>query len=197
MLTICVPCQDSVSAIFAKCLANLTAELARTGIKHYLYFLNGTVLPDSRNKLVIDSLKNNSEYILWLDSDMVFPSDVFLKLSKHNKDIVAATYSTRVNPPQSVAFVDEFDLSKRLNHTTGLHSVYAVGMGCMLVKTSVFKKIKQPWFNISWDNDTESFMGEDIYFCNLAYNSGYEIFVDCDLSKEVGHHGSKIYMLEK
>lgn len=197
MLTICVPCQDSVSSIFAKCLANLTAELAKAGIEHYLYFLNGTVLPDSRNKLVLDSFKNNSEYLLWLDSDMIFPSDVFFKLQKHNKDIVAVTYSTRVNPSKSVAFVDEFDLSKRLTEKTGLHSVYAVGMGCMLTKTSVFKRLSKPWFDITWDNNTESFIGEDLYFCDLAFNSGYEIFVDCDLSNEIGHHGSKIYMLEK
>lgn len=195
MLTICVPCQDSVSSLFANCLANLTAELAKNNVKHYLYFLNGTVLPDSRSKLVRDSIANGSEYILWLDSDMIFPSDTFFRLKKHNKDIVAATYSTRTNPPRSVAFIDEYDFDKRLTETTGLHNVFAVGMGCMLVKTSVYKKLESPWFSHEWDNYTKTFYGEDIFFCKLAYNNGYDIFVDCDLGKEVGHHGSKIYLI--
>lgn len=197
MLTICVPCQDSVSSLFAKSLASLTSELSAKGVKHYLYFLNGTVISDSRMQLVSDSIKNGTEYILWLDSDMVFPSDIFFRLYKHKKDIVAATYSTRVNPPKSVSFIDEFDLDKRLEKTSGLHSVFAVGMGCMLVRTEVFKNLPKPWFSHEWDNDADAFVGEDIFFCKLAYNNGYEIFVDCDLSNEVGHHGSKIYMLDK
>lgn len=195
MLTICVPCYDNVSSLFAQSLANLTSQLTKDGINYHLYFLMGTVLSDSRTTLANDAIKNGSEYILWLDSDMVFPNDTFARLHKHNKDIVSATYSTRKKPLRSVAFVDQFDADIRLNEPTGLHSVYAVGMGCMLVKTTVFKKLPEPWFSINWIADEKRFSGEDMYFCDLAYNNGYEIYVDVDLSKEVAHHGSKLYLL--
>lgn len=195
MLTICIPCQDNVSSLFAQSLANLTAQLSKDGIKYHLYFLMGTVLPDSRTTLAHDAINNGSEYILWLDSDIVFPNDVFSRLYRHGKDIVSATYSTRKKPLRSVAFVDQSDPELRLTHKTGLHSVYAVGMGCMLVKTSVFKKLPEPWFSLQWDADDRRFSGEDIFFCDLAYNAGYEIFVDVDLSNEIAHHGSKLYLL--
>lgn len=196
MLTICVPCQDYVSSLFANSLANLTAQLTKDGISYHLYFLSGTVLSESRQRLAEDAIKNGSKYILWLDSDMVFPSDIFLLLHKHKKPIVSATYSTRKPPFRSVAFTDEFDYDKRLTETSGLHSVFAVGMGCMLTETSVFEKLPKPWFPIVWDRDSNSYMGEDISFCKLAYNTGYEIFVDVSTSKSVAHHGSKTFFLE-
>jgi GT2 family glycosyltransferase len=196
MVTICVPCQDNVSALFAQSLANLTARLTKDGIKYHLYFLMGTVLPDNRTVLAQDAIKNGSEYILWLDSDMTFPDDVFIKLYNHKKDIVSATYSTRKKPLRSVAFIDQFDSESRLTETTGLHPVYAVGMGCMLVKTDVFKKLPEPWFSLQWVTEEKRFVGEDVFFCDLAHNAGYEIFVDVDLSNQIAHHGSKLYLLK-
>lgn len=196
MLTICIPCQDTVSSLFAQSLANLTSRLSKDGINYHLYFLMGTLLPNSRTSLAQDAIKNGSDYILWLDSDIIFPTDVFYRLKNHNKDIVSATYSTRKKPVRTVAFLDQFDAEHRLTETTGIHPVYAVGMGCMLVNTSVFKKLPEPWFSLYWDCEGKQFTGEDIFFCDLAYNNGYEIFVDVDLSHEVAHHGSKIYFLK-
>ncbi len=196
MLTICVPCQDSVSSLFANSLANLTAQLTKDGIPYHLYFVMGTVLSESRQRLAEDAIKNGSEYILWLDTDIVFPCDIFSLLKEHDKHIVAATYSTRKRPLKSVAFIDEFDYDCRLTELSGLHSVFAVGMGCMLTKTVVFNTIPKPWFPITWDTETNSFMGEDISFCKLAYNSGYEIFVDVDVSNTISHHGSKLFLLK-
>lgn len=195
MLTICVPCQDSVSSSFANSLAKLASQLTKDGINYHLYFLTGTVLSESRQRLAEDAVKNGSKYILWLDTDMYFTPNIFSLLQKHNKPIVAATYSTRKPPFRSVAFTDEFDYDKRLNEKSGLHSVFAVGMGCMLTETNVFKDLPKPWFPIVWDLESNSYVGEDISFCKLAYNNGYEIFVDVDASKNVAHTGNKLFLL--
>lgn len=197
-LAICVPARDTVHTTFAQCLLNLSNKLNKDKIEFEVLFNLGSVISQQRNELVERALLGNATHILWLDSDMHFPNNVFDELNKHNKDIVAATYSTRVTPQRSVAFVDKNDLSNRLSiSNSGLHSVFAVGMGCMLVNASVFTEIPKPWFFHTWNEDTQDISGEDIYFCKQATDSGFDIYVDCSISKQVAHYGMKAYLLNE
>ena len=195
MLSICIPSRDQVPLGFALSLAKLTARLTKDNIKYDIHMVMGSLIPELRTQLVKDAIKTGNEYILWLDSDMHFPSSTFDQLHKHKKDIVAATYSTRSNPQRSVAFVDEADSHIRLTETTGLHEVFAVGMGCMLVKTDVYRKLNTPWFSLDWDPNELKFTGEDMFFCKNANYAGYSIYVDTYLSNMLGHYGTKIYLL--
>jgi hypothetical protein len=194
-LSICIPTRDHIPAGFAACLANLTSELTRKHVSFSLNMILGTTISDMRNSLVKKAISDNFEYTLWLDSDMHVPSDVFFKLKNHKMNIVACTYSTRAKPARNVAFIDQFDLDKRLTVTNGLHPVFAVGFGCILIKTDVFKNIPKPWFFNRWDAETETVVGEDVVFCENAADAGYTIYVDVDTSKRIGHYGSKIYLL--
>jgi hypothetical protein len=196
-IAICVPARDTVHAGFARSLANLTASLARSNIDYELLINLGSVIAQQRNTLVDQAIAINSTHVLWLDSDMHVPTTTVTRLLIHKKDIVAATYSTRIKPQQSVAFVDQYNLDQRLLNNTGLHSVFAVGMGCMLVNINVYKTLSKPWFHYHWNNDTEDLSGEDIYFCKQAKDNGYEIFVDSDLSQEVAHFGTKAYLIQE
>lgn len=194
-VAICTPSRGQVEAGYAKSLANLTAELSRSNINYEVFMSLGSVVSQLRIDLATMALEKKFEWILWLDSDMHFPHDTYNKLVSHKKDIVAATYSTRYKPQRSVAFIDKSNYDKRLTERQGLHPVWAVGMGCMLTHRSVFETLPTPWFNHEWDFRTESFMGEDIYFCKTAENYNYKIYVDVDLSKEIGHYGTKIFLL--
>jgi hypothetical protein len=196
-IAICVPARDTVHAGFARSLANLTASLARSNIDYELLINLGSVIAQQRNTLAEQAISVKADHILWLDSDMHVPTNTVERLISHNKDIVAAAYSTRIKPQRSVAFLDQYDLTKRLTTKTGLHSVFAVGMGCMLVKTEVYKTLAKPWFHYQWNEDTNDLSGEDIYFCKQAKDAGYEIFIDCDLSQEVAHFGSKAYLIQE
>lgn len=196
-IAICVPARDTVHAGFARSLANLTASLARSSINYELLINLGSVIAQQRNTLVDQAIAVDATHILWLDSDMHVPTTTVSKLLKHKTHIVAATYSTRVKPQRSVAFIDQYNLNQRLTAETGLHSVFAVGMGCMLVDVEVYKTLSKPWFHYQWNEDTQDLSGEDIYFCKQAQDNGYEIFVDCDLSQEVAHFGSKAYLIQE
>ena len=194
-IAICVPSRDHVHVGFTKCLANLTASLQKDNIDFEILINMGTVIPEQRNTLVEHALKIDATHILWLDTDMHFPHQTVQKLLKHNKPIVACAYSTRIKPLKSVAFVDKNNLDLRLKETTGLHQVWAVGMGCMLVDIQVYNMLPQPWHNYNYNKQYNSLTGEDIYFCNLAGDTGYEIYVDADLSNSIGHYGTKAYTL--
>jgi hypothetical protein len=122
---------------------------------------------------------------------MRFPPYLLEKLLKHEKDIVACNYPTRRLPVKTVAF-SEFESLKCVYSTdqTGLQEVDAVGMGAMLIKTEVFKKLPLPWFNVSYLPTVNMFVGEDIYFCKLAQAHWFKVYIDHDLSKEVRHTGT-------
>lgn len=189
MLAICVPTRDSVTSSFSFSLAQLTASLARESISFMLFFEEGSVLVDQRNRLITRAIKNSCVEILMLDSDMEFPSTIYESLRKHNLDIVACTYSTRVSPYHSVAFVDETDWSKRLAESSGVHEVAAVGLGCMLVKSKIFEDIYKPWFSFQYDYNYDCYRGEDITFCKAVRRAGYTVSVDVDTSKTISHTG--------
>ena len=191
-LSICVPCRDQVHTLFTRSLVNLTNRLTRKEIDFELHLFAGSVICESRTRLVEEALSVNSDKILFLDSDIQFPSNMIDKLYSHNKDICAATYSTRYEPMQSVAFVDPDNTAKRLKEN-GLHKIWAVGMGCMLIDIDVFHTLPKPWFVHEYNKIDDSFSGEDIYFCNQAMHHGIDVWVDTEI--KLGHLGTKAYTL--
>lgn len=195
-IAICVPARDTVHTGFALSLSNITSHLTRLKIDYVVLFNLGSVIAQQRNTLVHEALECNATHILWLDSDMHVPAGVAIKLLKHKKHIVAAAYSTRVPPYKSVGFSSAEDIEDRFSAVQGLHKVYAVGMGCMLVDTQVYNYIGKPWHNYHYNKDIDDLSGEDIYFCDAAGSAGFEIYIDAELSHEVAHYGTKSFRLK-
>ncbi len=89
------------------------------------------------------------DYILWIDSDILFKYSDFEKLLKRNVDICSGAYKMQdgrypisknwnlINPPEYMESIEGEDLIK----------VIFAGMGFMLVKYGVFEKIKYPCSN--------------------------------------------------
>ena len=192
-LSICVPAGDKVHTIFAKSLANLTSRLTKLTIDWNLHIVCSSVICGSRTQLAREALDSGATHLLWLDSDMYFPASVFLDLVSHKKDIVAANYSTRYAPYQSVAFTNAENMDERLTTTNGLHKVWAVGMGCMLVTRQVFEDLPKPWFAHEYNKTLDKHSGEDIYFCNQAMHHGIDVWIDADI--KLGHIGANSYVL--
>ena len=192
-LGICIPARDQVHTGFARSLCHLTNRLTANSIDFELHIVCGSVIAESRTVLAKEALENNASHLLWLDSDMHFPPSVFETLLSHNKDIVAGQYSTRYSPYQTVAFTDPNNIQKRLNENNGLHRVWAVGMGCMLVNADVYNNLPKPWFDHEYNKQLDTFSGEDIYFCNQAMHHGYEVWIDAGI--KLAHYGTKANIL--
>ena len=193
-LSICVPARETVNTGFSYDLAMLTARFygaAAEGTTFNLNFINGTLIADQRTKLIEMSLKQGATHILFLDSDMRFSSNLVEKLARHDKDIIACNYATRRLPVRTVAFKDFSTLSYIYSiDKTGLEECDAVGMGAMLIKADVFRKLAYPWFQIHYLPTSRMWAGEDMFFCHLAKTGGYQIWIDHDASKDVRHIGS-------
>ena len=196
-VAVCVPVRDNVTAGFSYSLAMLMKKCGETNLKISLHYNIGSEVAMQRQQLVEEALETEPTHIFWLDSDMKFPSDILQRLLAHKKDIVACNYSTRVEPLIPVAFTSSGDLESRLYKTTGTSNVFAVGLGCMLVNTKVFKEIDLPYFSVTWNEDYTNLVGEDIYFCKKVKEKGYDILVDNEASQYIAHIGSKTFKLEE
>lgn len=146
----------------------------------------------ARNKIVKTALENKCDWIFWIDDDMVLKPNVNIiqRLLAHDKDIVAPLFFARAFPFIPMIFKrktigTKFTIYDNIvDYGKGLIEVDGVGFGCVLTKTSVFKKISKPYF---WVNET---FGEDLYFCENASKSDIKIY--CDTSIDVGHIGEPI-----
>lgn len=186
-LAIAVPAHDTVPALFANDLARLYATTREAVPVCTLAMMIGTFVHQAREKLLHDLVELwGATHILWLDADMVLPPDTALRLLAHDVDVVAANYMTRVPPSRPTARRDGQRVSS--SDATGLEAVDHVGMGAFLMKTSVLATLPSPRFWYSTPTETE-----DVYFCRLLRAAGHAIYVDHDLSREVGHVGHHTY----
>lgn len=126
------------------------------------------------------------DYILFLDSDMLFPYTTLEGLLSRGKDVVGATYVKRVLPT-SLNHVELEGLDPEVG--MGLREVARLPTGVLLIKMSVFDGMEKPEFRMHYPGDgTEC--GEDWYFCDQVRKKGGTVWLDSDLSKHIGHIGT-------
>jgi hypothetical protein len=196
---ILIPARDFVNTGFAYDLARAVGfHVANTRDRVVLYTSSGTLLSSQRQDLARDAVKAKCTHTLWLDTDMRFPKNTISRLLAHDTDIVAANYAKRRSPTEPISAKlrdDAMEESKVYRvyteaDSTGLEEVDYTGMGVMLVKSHVYEKMQEPWFAIPWNETVKDFMGEDVFFCRRARDSGFKTYIDHDLSKEIAHIGS-------
>jgi hypothetical protein len=148
----------------------------------------------SRNMIREKFLNENYDFFFSLEQDVIPPKDILEKLLKHNKEIVSAYYSKLVkvglkdnetgevkNAVIELALVwvqvDEGRV-RRANPqevlSKGLIKVGGYGVGCILIKREVLKKIK-----FEYKPDKKAF--DDMLFCDDAEKAGYDLFLDSDI----------------
>lgn len=190
-LAILVPTRDMVHSQFSFCLAQLMKTNAEVGIETFLFFDSSTILLNQREKLINNAIEIKADYVLWLDSDMVFPSTAAIRLLNHEKDIVACNYNRRTLPMKTVAYenIRDWDSWVPLTVEDGLMEVEGVGMGCMLMKTKVFERLDKPFFEFSYNKKQDDWLGEDFNLLKKLRVEGYSIFIDTPLSQSIRHMG--------
>jgi len=191
-----VPARDTVMTGFAHSLAMMVGVTASIGeVEVGLTTSAGTLICDQRNKLAQATLDEGCDWLLFLDSDMRFPSDTLIQLLARDEPIVTANYSTRRAPAEPVAF-RHFGTGEKLytdEDSTGVEACSANGLGVALIHRSVFEKMEKPWFYIPYIPSCDGHWGEDVWFCNQARKAGFDVLIDHDLSKQVKHIGMREY----
>lgn len=190
---IAVPSMDTLPALFCQSLA----MLQRAG-DTVVGFEMGSLVYNARNNLARQAIKAEADWVLWLDSDMVFEPNLLQKMlsvcTENNIDFLTALCFRR-KPPYTPCLFDRLDRVDNGASYTALMSVpdgrFRVG-GCgfagVLLSTDVLMSVAAK-FNGRMFDPFEGF-GEDVAFCWRARQCGYEIWCDSDI--EMGHVGQCI-----
>ena len=194
-VSILVPTKDTVYSHFSYSLSNLVKLTTQMGIETHLFFDASTILINQRENLIKQAIEVGSEWVLWLDSDMMFPPSVLMRLLAHNEDLVGCNYMKRSYPFKTVAFTDTSDWENwiPIQYSNQLVEAEAVGMGCVLMKTALFKELQKPYFEYTYQPKTEDWGGEDFTLFKKFNKLGHTLKIDMNLSNEIYHIGTFAY----
>lgn len=202
-LAVCVPSLGEWKSDFGLSLVQMfgfmSCTLFEIGQKRRVELIDkrSSNLPRVRRECVEDALLKGCTHLLFIDSDQTFPHDMAHRLLAHKKEVVAANVAIKTMPsfptarnrgPSPMGVPVTSDEGKK-----GLEKVWMIGAGILLVDMELVKRTPRPWFEIRWDEKTGVEMGEDWYFIKKLSEAGADIWVDHDLSKQVGHVGQFVY----
>src|SRR5215471_3107189 len=189
------PTRDLVPASFAVDLAQLyakTRESGPWGRNVTVGFIASTYIHVGREMFLEESLKQGATHILWIDTDMSFPPEAANWLALHQQPFVAANCVTRDGSGRFTARRDGHRV-RTTEESTGLEGVHEIGFGLVLMEAAaILAGLPRPWF-LHGMNEQGGDIGEDIMFCRSVRKAGHTIFIDHDLSKQVGHIGQRTY----
>lgn len=197
-IVIAVPTYDSMKPEFVTSLLKLSKyqDTIVSVISQSLVYV-------ARNNLFSKAIDYNADYVLWLDSDMVFPSntlEVLLEDARQGMDYVSGLYFSRIppiNPVISKKLIYE-QTKDGLKHGSETYkdypkdSVFEIagsGFGCVLtnvhsVAEMVVEYDEPPFLPMKG-------FGEDYSFCYKFSKMGKKMY--CDSRIKCGHVGSIIY----
>jgi len=206
-IVICCP-GDSFSGGFIKCLTQLIRDLNSKDFKVYFCSTYSRNIYEVRNKCMLGNPKKGLnqkpfggleyDYILWIDSDIVFTLTDFELLYKADKDVISGLY-IMANDRQFAA-VETWDESYFQKHGTfeflnkeDVRTRYIpfkveyAGFGFLLFKHGIFEQLKYPWFEPTYLQIKESkdFSMEDVTLCLKLKKKKIEVYVHPEVI--VGH----------
>ena len=189
-IAICFPSGDNVHADFALALAGLCNSTPPLDTP--IINVKSSIIAIARNNGIERAQELGVDYVLFLDSDMVFPRTTLLRLLVHKKDIVGATYTKRV-PPFSLLGAPLHD--EPADDAVGLTEMKHLPTGCLLIRMSVFQRLTKPYFRFRIDENAGTIIGEDYDFSDRARELGIGLWCDQALSRDIGHIGQTIYRI--
>ena len=189
---IAIPCMDYLEADFVDCLIHMR-PVGEVEIR----LLKASLVYDARNQITKYALDSDFDYVLWLDSDMTFESDLMEKLMadiEGREDIDAVTglcFGRR--PPFKPCIYNRLEVKQDGNMVTPiaenwfdyprdqLFEVEACGFACVLMKIGTLPATGiygVPFYPVGG-------MGEDLTYCWRAKKLGLRFW--CDSRLKIGH----------
>lgn len=194
-LAITAPTRDLVPASFAIDLAELYAFSRQFGPFEdvTIHYVASSYIHAGAERCLEEVIRDwKATHVLWLETDMAFPKDAAVRLAQHKRPIVSTNAVMRHFPIRFTAIKD----GKRLPTypaSTGLAEVDECGFAVCLMKTDVVDSLQKPWFRHEWNAKGQYDVGHDAIFCRRLREAGHRIYIDHDLSKEIGHVGNYTY----
>ena len=197
-VVVCIPSMGTWTAETSRCMALMFSDFAQRKVrgahsqKMSILSAQGSMLGQLREMMVMKALQSGATHLLFIDSDMKFPMTTARRLLEHRKEFVGANCTTRVHPVETVAH----DLQGNRVISKGKHGlmkVQHVGLAVTMIEAEAVKLLRPPLFLQDWIPNIRKYCGEDVYFCQKLVETGVDLYIDHDLSREIGHVGAYTY----
>jgi len=171
-------------------------QLKREGYKKVVHVDRGEnsrqALARSSNYIREYAIKNDYDYVLMIETDLLPPLDIIERLLKHNKDVVGVLYFIGLENSKTVPkrlCLYEYNSVPNYEHMLikmvpleeniyyikkGLKQVAGMGFGCTLFSKKIFSEIEYKYSN------RHSLHSDTIFYLELA-QKGIPVFCDTDI----------------
>lgn len=156
-------------------------------------FVRGYDVATARNRAAQIAIDRGADYLMFVDNDVTVPTDALVNLIEHGVDVCSGYYAHRNKDSNEsdrtnlcrlgeFNYTDQYtgaelrDMSKRGDY---LFRIHGGGMGCILIRTDVFRKLRYPWYDwVNYADSNHSMLSEDLYFCEKCKNAHIKIHAD-------------------
>lgn len=163
-------------------------------------FVRGYDVATARNRIAQKAIDGGYDYVMMVDNDVTPKPDALVRLLSHGEDVVTGYYAhrgkdnlyngrtcvCRVLQPNGTPYFNyplesEYTASEmeELKEAGELVRIHGGGMGCILIRTSVFERLFYPWYDwINYADENRGMLSEDLYFCEKLHAEEIPIYVD-------------------
>lgn len=199
---------NSMCAEYVQCLVRTLQALQQRNISYVFTNAYSSLVHHAReltasgagmpgkDKLALDPSQRgplgnfNYKKIFWIDSDISWTPEDFLKLYDSDKNIVTGVY--RIADGSLTSCMTQQHPrgipTDMIRNMKGHHEISGTGFGFIAIKYGVFENMSRPWFvclpQQVAPNVIDS-VSEDISWCIKAKQAGYKIYLDAEV--RVGH----------
>jgi GT2 family glycosyltransferase len=183
---ICTP-GSNVESGYLNSLMDTLEVLNQKNISYKLLNSYSSIVSEARNLTVYEDDQTyrlfNDKYtynkVFWIDSDMGWTPEEFVKLYESDLDIISGSC---VRADHKMAIFTFGKVSEDLYmQFVNPFQVESVGFAFICLKSGVMESVGYPWFKVVYNTDENGefrLTGEDIYFCRQARKAGYDVYVD-------------------
>lgn len=147
--------------------------------------VNGQIVDDARTAMAEEAVRRGVDYLLMVDADVVLPEHAIATLVRDGLDVCMGYYPRglrddgmtnviRLGASDYRDSIPGSELAALREKGVDTLKVKGNGLGCALVRTGVFKRIGDPWFNFVRRQQ----FSEDYWFCRQCTNAGIDLHVD-------------------
>lgn len=162
-------------------------------------FLPGeSMLPHARNYLAKIFLESTFDSIFYIDADMTWNKDDFIRLALSDKKVISGIARLK----KDNAPFNFIELNGEKVNDDGLLKIESIGCAFIKIDREVMEDISNSSTKYKMNNEEyksifeyskkrDEFVGEDITFCRKITKKKYPIYAD--VNAIIGHIGNKIY----
>lgn len=190
IIMLAIPCLNTVNIRFVASLISMIM-FPHDGMELRLQFVTDSMTYTARNTLAEMAIKQECDYVLWIDSDMTFAPDVLDRLMQSmddDKEMVTGLYYKRRGDHGPVIYKNTSETYYDHPKDTIFH-VDGCGFGMVLIRTDILRRVINANDGLLFHPDPD--LGEDLSFCRRFRQTGGVIW--CDPSIVCGHIGEYEY----